>query len=51
GMAPYQDPKITLIVSIDEPDASNYYSAQTAAPVAKELFSEIYNYTNYIYNK
>ncbi|MBV4418945.1 stage V sporulation protein D [Clostridium tyrobutyricum] len=51
GMAPYQNPKITLIISIDEPDASNYYSAQTAAPVAKELFSEIYNYTDYIYNK
>lgn len=48
GMAPYNDPKITLIVSIDEPDSSNYYAAQTSAPAAKDLFSYIYNYTSYI---
>lgn len=44
GLAPYDDPKITLIVTIDEPDESNYYGGQIAAPVAKELFNNIFNY-------
>lgn len=48
GMAPYKNPKITLIVSIDEPDSSNYYAAQTSAPVAKQLFYDIYNYTDFM---
>jgi stage V sporulation protein D (sporulation-specific penicillin-binding protein) len=44
GMAPVSNPKITLLVSIDEPDPSNYYAGQTAAPVAKDLFTNIFNY-------
>ncbi len=44
GMAPYSDPKITMLISIDEPDPSNYYAGSTAAPVAKTLFTEIFNY-------
>ncbi|WP_446899315.1 stage V sporulation protein D [Clostridium sp. LBM24168] len=44
GMAPAQNPEITLLVSIDEPDPSNYYAAQTAAPAAKQLFLDIFNY-------
>lgn len=44
GFAPVADPKISLIVTIDEPDPSNYYAGQVAAPAAKELFSEIFNY-------
>lgn len=44
GMAPAADPRITLLISIDEPDPSNYYAAQTAAPAAKQLFMDIFNY-------
>jgi stage V sporulation protein D (sporulation-specific penicillin-binding protein) len=44
GMAPADDPKITLLVSIDEPDPSNYYGGQISAPVAKDLFNDIFNY-------
>lgn len=44
GMAPSADPKITLLVSVEEPDASNYYASEVAAPVAKDLFTEIFNY-------
>lgn len=44
GLAPFEDPKISLIVTINEPDPSNYYAGSTAAPVAKELFNEIFNY-------
>lgn len=44
GMAPADDPKITLLVSVDEPDPSNYYAGQVSAPVAKDLFNEIFDY-------
>ncbi|WPC43365.1 stage V sporulation protein D [Clostridium sp. JS66] len=44
GMAPVGDPKITLLVSVDEPDPSRYYASEVSAPVAKNLFSEIFNY-------
>ncbi|MBC2579570.1 stage V sporulation protein D [Clostridium sp. DJ247] len=44
GMAPANDPKITLLVSIDEPNPAKYYGGQVSAPVAKELFENIFNY-------
>lgn len=44
GMAPASDPRITLLVTIDEPDPSNYYAGQIAAPVAKQIFYDIFNY-------
>lgn len=44
GMAPASDPVVTLIVTIDEPNSSNYFAAETAVPVAKELFTGISNY-------
>lgn len=45
GMAPANDPKVTLLVSIDEPDPTiDYYAGQVSAPVAKELFNDIFSY-------
>lgn len=44
GMAPANDPKVTLFVSIDEPDPSNYYAGQISAPVAQQVFNDIFNY-------
>lgn len=44
GMAPAEDPRLTVFISIDEPDPSNYYAGQIAAPVAKQLFTDIFNY-------
>lgn len=44
GMAPANDPKITVMVSIDEPDPSNYYGGQISAPVAQQLFNDVFNY-------
>ena len=44
GMAPASDPKITLFISIDEPDPSNYYAGQIAAPVGQQIFNDIFNY-------
>lgn len=44
GMAPSDNPKITIMVSIDEPDPSNYYGGQIAAPVGQQVFNDIFNY-------
>lgn len=44
GMAPANEPKVTVFISIDEPDPSNYYAGQIAAPVAQLLFNDIFNY-------
>lgn len=44
GMAPADNPQISLFISIDEPDPSNYYAGQIAAPVAKGVFNDIFNY-------
>lgn len=44
GMAPADNPKFTVFVSIDEPDPSNYYAGQITAPVAKQVFDDIFNY-------
>ncbi|AGK97735.1 stage V sporulation protein D [Clostridium pasteurianum] len=46
GMAPANDPQVTVMISIDEPDPSNYYAGQIATPVAKQMFSDIFNYLN-----
>lgn len=42
GMAPANDPKVTLIVTIEEPNPQKYFAAQTAVPAAKKLFAELF---------
>lgn len=44
GMAPAENPKITLLVSVDQPEGSNYYAGEVSAPVARDLFKQIFNY-------
>jgi len=44
GMAPANDPQITILVNIDEPDPSNYYGGQIATVVGKQVFNDIFNY-------
>ncbi|EHI99579.1 stage V sporulation protein D [Clostridium sp. DL-VIII] len=46
GMAPYNDPKVTVMVTIDEPSNGQYYAAQVAVPCAKPLFTDIFSYLN-----
>jgi stage V sporulation protein D (sporulation-specific penicillin-binding protein) len=46
GMAPYNDPKVTVMITIDEPSNGQYYAAQVAVPYAKPLFTDIFNYLN-----
>lgn len=42
GMAPVDDPKVTLIVTVDDPELPNYYASLTAVPAAKKLFEELF---------
>lgn len=44
GMAPADDPKLSVFVSVDEPDSNNYYASAVAAPVAKQIFNDVFNY-------
>ncbi|MDQ0149300.1 stage V sporulation protein D [Eubacterium multiforme] len=44
GMAPVSDPKITVMITIDEPSNGNYYAGVVTGPVAKTLFTDIFNY-------
>jgi len=44
GMAPADHPKFTVLISINEPDPSNYYAGQITAPVAKQIFDDLFNY-------
>jgi stage V sporulation protein D (sporulation-specific penicillin-binding protein) len=46
GMAPANDPKITVMITVDEPGNGQYYAAQVAVPYAKPLFTDIFNYLN-----
>ncbi|MBU3099818.1 MULTISPECIES: peptidoglycan D,D-transpeptidase FtsI family protein [Clostridium] len=42
GIAPASNPKVSLIVTIEEPNSDNYYAAQTAVPASKKIFSELF---------
>lgn len=44
GMAPVSDPKVTVMITVDEPSNGAYYASQVAAPYAKILFTDIFNY-------
>ncbi len=46
GMAPSSDPKVTIMITVDEPSNGAYYAAQVAVPYAKTLFTDIFNYLN-----
>ena len=44
GMAPADDPKVTIMITVDEPGTGLYYAGQVAVPYAKTLFTDIFNY-------
>lgn len=46
GMAPANNPKVTLIVTVYEPSPDKYYAAETAVPAAQKLFSGLFNILN-----
>ena len=43
-MAPVDDPKVTIMITVDEPSNGAYYAGQVAAPYAKNIFMDIFNY-------
>ncbi len=47
GMAPADNPQISILISIDEPDPSNYYGGQIATVVAKQVFNDVFNYLSF----
>lgn len=44
GFAPADDPKIAVIVVLDEPHGANYYGGLIAAPVVGSIFSDVLPY-------
>lgn len=46
AIAPIDDPKVVIFLSIDEPDPSNYYAGSTAAPLAREILEDVLRYMN-----
>ncbi len=51
GMAPVSDPKITVMITIDEPSNGAYYAGVVTSPVAKSLFTDIFNYLESDFSK
>ena len=45
-MAPANNPKVTLIVTVKEPSPDKFYAAQTAVPAAQKLFTELFTILN-----
>ncbi|WP_291966342.1 stage V sporulation protein D [Caloramator sp.] len=46
AIVPANNPRFTILVSIDEPDPTNYYAGSTAAPLAKIIIEDIVKYLN-----
>lgn len=44
AVAPIEDPKIAMLVVVDEPSAGQHYGGTVAAPVAKVILEDIFNY-------
>ena len=45
GMAPMNDPKVSILVIVDSPKGS-YYGSIVAAPIAKTILSDVLRYMN-----
>ena len=45
GMAPMDDPKISILVVVDSPKGS-YYGSMVAAPIAKDILTDALRYLN-----
>ena len=41
GFAPVEDPRIVVLVVIDDPSAGSFYGGQIAAPVARDIFAQL----------
>ena len=41
GFAPVENPELVVLVVIDDPSAGSFYGGQIAAPVARDIFSQL----------
>lgn len=46
GFAPADDPRVAILVVIDEPQGGSYYGGQIAAPIFKNLARDVLRYLN-----
>ena len=44
GFAPVEDPRITVLVMIDDPGLGDFYGGQIAAPVAARIFVQLFRH-------
>jgi len=44
GFAPVEDPRVTVLVMIDDPSLGSFYGGQIAAPVAGRIFAQLFRY-------
>ena len=44
GFAPVENPELVVLVVIDDPSAGSFYGGQIAAPVARDIFSQLFRY-------
>ena len=44
GFAPVENPELVVLVVIDDPSAGSFYGGQIAAPVARDIFSQLFRF-------
>lgn len=46
GFGPTEDPQFTVLVIINDPAGGEYYGGQIAAPIAHDIFLQLFRYAN-----
>ena len=46
GFGPVEDPQFTVLVIINDPAGGEYYGGQIAAPIAHDIFLQLFRYAN-----
>lgn len=46
GFGPVENPQFTVLVVINDPGTDNYYGGQIAAPIAHDIFVQLFRYAN-----
>ena len=46
GFGPVENPQFTVLVVINDPGGGNYYGGQIAAPIAHDIFVQLFRYAN-----
>lgn len=46
GFGPVEDPQFTVLVIINDPVGGQYYGGQIAAPIAHDIFLQLFRYAN-----